>query len=179
MRSNGKAMKSLLGTARQTFSPGVPDEVALLDGLFTAPPVLGPAGARRAYALVALAHPHMTAREWDGFARRHARAGTRGRGGLVAVEDRRRYVHAVFRYAVDTSPFLGSGRTLRLHDVVMAQLPGHALIQAVAACAENLAAGLGCTVVALDLPAASATAAAMPMSRPCSKPSASGWARQR
>ena len=66
MRINGKAMTDRSGTAQRPASPGALDEIALPDGLFTAWPTLLPVEARRAYALVALAHPHVTAREWDG-----------------------------------------------------------------------------------------------------------------
>lgn len=151
-------MRSVPRSGQPSPFIGVGNEIALLDGLFTAKLLLGPAEARRAYALVALAHPQVTARQWDAFARRCTRA-ARGRRGLVTIQDQRRYVHAVFRYAVDVSPLISDGRTLRLHDVVMAQLPGHALVPALAACAERLAAGLGCTAAALDVPAANTATA--------------------
>jgi hypothetical protein len=146
-------VKRVHNPAQHTFFSSIGKPIATLDGLFTARPLLRVTEARRIYALVALAHPRVTPRQWDAFVRRHMRIAPE-RGGLVALEDQRHYVHAVFRYAVDASPLIGHGRTLRLRDLVVAQLPGRPLVLALAACAECLAASLGCTAVALDVPAA-------------------------
>lgn len=141
----------------QAIPPDIAGEIALLGGLFIARPVIHAVEARRAYALVALSHPQVTERQWRVFARRCARGGhgsPRGPGGLMAIKDRRGCMHAVFRYAVEMSPLAGDGPTLRLHDLVLAYLPGHALVPALAVCAERLAAGLDCSFLAVEVPAA-------------------------
>ena len=135
-------------------------EIALLGGLFIARPVIHAAEARRAYALVTLSHPHVTEPQWRAFARRCARAGHGSRGspgGLMAIKDRRGCMHALFRYAVEVSPLTGDGPTLCLRDLVLAHLPGHALVPALVLCAERLAACLDCSFLAVEVPAADAS----------------------
>jgi hypothetical protein len=128
--------------------------VTTLYGPFTAGPLVDRIEGRRAYVLVSLAHPHVTAKQWDSFIKRHA-AASLARGGLFTIRDERRYVHSVFRYKVDESPLFADGRALRLHDLVMAQLPCQTLVPAFVACVERLASHLGCGTVALDVPAPS------------------------
>lgn len=126
-------------------------EISLLGGTLVAKPLLRAAEARRAYGLVSLAHPEMTSRQWDAVAKRAMRPGRGRDGGLMAIQNGRGYVYAVFRYAVVLSPLAGGDRLLRLQDVVLARLPGSGLIAALAACAKHLAAGLGCSLALIEL----------------------------
>ncbi|MER2263750.1 hypothetical protein [Methylobacterium oxalidis] len=107
--------------------------------LYSAHP-LYPAAADQAYPLVNLRHPGLSLRNWRAVVRRLSR-GSRARGGLVMVRNARGAVVAVFSYRVG-EPLVG-GLLLRVTDVVMGRLPGDALPDAVAACAEQLARDLG------------------------------------
>ena len=105
--------------------------------------IVGAAEARSAFALINLHHPEVTLELWRDFVRRAGRR-PRHRGGLVAISDRRGYVHAVFAYHVNND--LRSGTALRVSDVVMGRLPGGNLPAAILACVEALARELrtGC-----------------------------------
>jgi len=127
-----------------------------MDDLLTATP-LGGLQVQRAYVLVRLAHPHITAKQWSAYARRCARMPAH-LGGLIGIQDRRGYVHAVFRYAVDRLSLDGT-RILRLYDLLVVHLPGRTLGLALATCAEHLAAEFGCTGITVDLPASAPNAA--------------------
>src|SRR5215213_8199333 len=72
---------------------------AAMNDHLTATPLTG-SQVQRAYALVSLMHPHVTAKQWTDYARKYARA-PRKLGVLVGFSDRRGYVHAFFCYAVD------------------------------------------------------------------------------
>ena len=134
---------------------------ANLYGIRLIPPVSGPAERirtlTRAYALAAAADPHLTPGEWTAFVRR-CRRQAQHRGGLGVLEDRRGYVHAVFRYAVGAGPLAGAGtsgrgRTMWLQDIVLGRLPGSAAARAIAAGGEMMARAFGCGAVAVELPA--------------------------
>jgi hypothetical protein len=119
----------------------VPDE------LYQAEP-LRAREAEGVYPLVSLMHPEMTLEAWRQFVRRSTRV-PRSCGGLVAIRDRRGYVHAVFAYRFGET--LQSGRALRITDIVMGRLPGGTLPRALIACAERLADELGSPCVTLDV----------------------------
>lgn len=109
-------------------------------------------GNPRAFALVAQAHPDFTLAQWRRFARFWARM-PRVRGGLVLLEDRRGYVHGLFRYSVESArqPTLSTAaKTLRVQDVVVAELPGGGLRQLIARCADQLAKSLACEAIEID-----------------------------
>jgi len=120
-----------------------------MDGLLTAIPLRG-AQVRRAYTLVELMHPQVTAAQWATFVRRYARV-PRHRGGLMGIQDGRGYLHAVFCYTVDWSP-LAAGRVLQVQEIILAQLPGRTLEAALTACAEHLAAEFECEGIIVDIP---------------------------
>ncbi|MGE0726066.1 MAG: hypothetical protein AB7O45_16945 [Alphaproteobacteria bacterium] len=111
----------------------------------------------RAYALAAAVDSRLTPGRWAEFVRRCRREAGR-RGGIGVLEDRRGYVHAVFRYAVcpaplGAAPVLARGSTMWLRDVVVGHLPGGAAVRGLAAGAEVMARAFGCVAVALELPA--------------------------
>ena len=97
-------------------------------------------------------YPQITAKQWAAYARRCARMPAH-LGGLIGIQDRRGYMHAVVCYTVDR-PFLDGTRIFRLHDLILAHLPGQTLGLALAACADQLATEFGCTGITVDLPAA-------------------------
>jgi hypothetical protein len=117
---------------------------------------------RRSFALVALAHPRLRIDGWVRFLRRAARP--KGRAGVVFLEDLRGYPHAVFRYAVDDRPSLGAteasatSRTMRLSDVVAAEVAAASRLPLIADFGERLAAELGCETVLIELPRAAGAA---------------------
>jgi len=114
---------------------------------------VGPDGGnRRALALVSWAHPEVTPSQWRRFARFWART-PRRKGGLVLIEDPRRYVHALFRYEVDAGrrpSLLTWGRSLRVCDLVVADLTGTSLRSAIDTFCETLARELDCPKVIFD-----------------------------
>ncbi len=120
-----------------------------MDDVLTAMPLCG-LQLQRAYTLVGLMHPHVTAKQWAIFAQRYTRS-PRQRRGLVGIQDGRGYVHAVFTYVVDRSS-LGSGRTLKIENIILAHLPGQTLGLALTTCAEHLATEFGCSAISVAIP---------------------------
>ena len=129
--------------------PGVPDSV---HGLFTGRRLTTSTDMRRAFALVSIAYPHVSPARWFRVARCSMRLQPE-RGGVVVLQDRHGVMHALFRYRVAPSRLGGLGKTLRLDEIVTVQLPGNAALNALAACAQALAATLKCAAVSLDVPA--------------------------
>lgn len=117
------------------------------------------AATRRAFALANLAHPRLTYPGWVRYLKRSARP-SRDRTGIMFLEDRRGYPHAMFRYAIDDRPSLiaaaaeGPARILRLSDIVAADVAADSLLPEIAALAERLACKLGCAMVMIELPGA-------------------------
>src|SRR4051794_18692861 len=87
------------GPARRKLIVIVGERSPTMNDLLTATPLCG-LQAQRAYALVGLAHPSVTAKQWATFVSRYARS-PRQRRGLIGIQDGRGYVHGVFCYAVD------------------------------------------------------------------------------
>jgi len=121
-----------------------------MDDLLATMPLCG-LQAKRAYALVGLAHPAVSAKQWTTFVSRYAHS-PRQRRGLIGIQDGRGYVHGVFCYAVDR-PFLDGNRILGLHDLILAHLPGRTLVEALTTCVKQLATEFGCLGISVDLPA--------------------------
>lgn len=103
--------------------------------------------ARLAYPLISLHDASISLDEWLRFARRNC-ANPTGRTGLIGISDRRGIVHAVFGYRVDID--MRSNKKLCLSNLVMAQMPGSMIDQAVTVSASGLAARLGCLSVTLE-----------------------------
>jgi len=125
----------------------------------------GLAAAAKAYVLVSLVRPELSAKSWAALTRHYGRRSP-WRAGLMAIEDRRGYAHAVFRYEVDTAPPLGARtgwvvdpdctgdcRLLRVQEPLLASVPGEGLERALARSAESLADALRCPWISLELPA--------------------------
>lgn len=104
--------------------------------------------ARKAYALISLAHPEVTLPHWRTFVRRFNR-GRRSERGIVAVSDSRGTIHAVFAYQVETS--LKNADALCVSDIVMGRLPGGSLPRALIACVDRLAEQLGRSDVKISI----------------------------
>ena len=128
---------------------------AVMGDHLTATPLTG-RQVQRAYALVSLMHPHVTAKQWTGYARNYARV-PRQRGGLIGLSDRRGYVHAIFFYAVDRASLEGC-RLLRLSQLSLAQLPGRSLVAGLTSSAEHLAAEFACEAISIEVPTTTLTA---------------------
>ncbi|RXF73194.1 hypothetical protein [Hansschlegelia zhihuaiae] len=114
--------------------------------------------ARRAFALVSLAHPSLSFAAWTRYLRR-ATSSKDGRSGLVLIEDPRGYPHALYRYEVDVQPSLvaaseGLARVLNVRDLVIADVVGAGpdLLTAIARHGEELGRELRCDAVAVHLP---------------------------
>lgn len=103
--------------------------------------------ARLAYPLVGLFDPAITLDAWLGFARRWCRQPPE-RGGLVAIRDRRGYLHALFTYRVDHN--LRLGHFLRIADIIMGHLPGDTLNRCILIKASEIAGRTGCTQIVIE-----------------------------
>lgn len=103
--------------------------------------------ARAAYPLVSLHDSSISLEQWLRFARRLC-ARTARRTGLVGIRDLRGIIHALFGYRVDID--MHAGKKLCLSNLVIAQIPGSMINEAVIAGANELAAQLGCRTVTLE-----------------------------
>lgn len=126
----------------------------------TAPGIrLDDRAVRRAFGLVSLRHPGLSFEGWEHYLRR-AQHFDRTQAGVVAIEDPRGYMHAVFKYLVQHEPPLAdidqsaTPPVLRLHDLVFADLPGVSLLETIASEGETIALALSCRAVTIELPAA-------------------------
>lgn len=118
----------------------------IVDEMFEAT-AMAPQQARKAFPLVWHSHPHLTFDQWMAFIRRRSRRSPR-RAGIVAVQDRRGYVHAIFFYCVDYH--LQRSATLRVTNVVVGRLPGKIIDRAIVRSAERLAKEMGCRSLVFD-----------------------------
>lgn len=134
--------------------------ISCLSALRLTAPDIAPSDTtvRRAFALVSLCHPFLGFEGWTRYLAR-AQQLERSQAGVVAIEDARGYLHALFRYFVQTEPSLADSqqhssiRMIRLHDLVFAELPGTELLARIAAEGEALAISLSCRGVIIELPA--------------------------
>jgi len=86
--------------------------------------------ALRAWPLVQSSSPGARLEDWLSYARAQSpRAGAKQarRSALVALEDERGYVHALFAWHVRRA--IGCARTLRVTDLVVGSLPGRPLAE--------------------------------------------------
>jgi hypothetical protein len=107
------------------------------------------ASARAAYPLVYLHDASITLETWLGFVRSQIRTAP-GRGGLMAIRDRRGTVHAVFSYRVDRD--LRARKRLCLVDLIVAHLPGSPIDDALVASTSKIAANLNCQTICIAQP---------------------------
>lgn len=105
--------------------------------------------AWEAYPLVQLCHSSVTLDQWLSFAHRLARL-PRQRGGLLAVKDKRDYVHAVISYRIDND--MRPGPVLRVSDLIVGRLAGRTIDRVVVKAVEQLALEISCFSIAVELP---------------------------
>jgi hypothetical protein len=111
--------------------------------------LMTPLSVERAAAtlpFVRLFEPDLTAQRWRDFVRSLGRSKS---GGLMALQDRRGYVHGLFSWRPACS--ISHGRALRIADVVLAQLPGQATLRAFLDGVKDLAAQSDCDTVLIEL----------------------------
>jgi hypothetical protein len=107
---------------------------------------------RFAYPLVQLTFPGVTLSQWLEYARAATRLPAK-KGGLLAVRDARRHVHALFRYRVERDlPFQN---ILKVSNLIIVRLPGQALGTAVIESFDELASMSRCQAISLELVTAS------------------------
>lgn len=108
---------------------------------------LTPDGARRAFPLARVLNADLSLRDWLAFSRRMTRRAA-WRGGIIALTDRKDYIHALYSYRVDRN--LALGRFLRISDVVISELPGAGTRDAALASMRRLAASLDCPSLVVE-----------------------------
>lgn len=111
--------------------------------------LMTPLSVERAAAtlpFVRLFEPDLTQQRWRDFVRSFNRAKA---GGLMALQDRRGYVHGLFSWRPACS--ISHGRALRIADVVLAQLPGQATLRAFLDGVKTLATESDCEAVLIEL----------------------------
>ncbi len=108
---------------------------------------LGPASMRRAYPL---AHAHdskLELSQWLIFARAFIKLSP-NRGGLIAIEDARGYIHGLYSYGLRLS--LKHQKILRVSDVILCNLPGSHLGSVLVNSVQALADELEANTIILD-----------------------------
>jgi hypothetical protein len=107
------------------------------------------ADARAAYPLVYLHDASVTLDAWLDFVRRRTDVAP-GDNGLIVIRDRRDIVHALFAYRVDLD--LRGCNQLCIAQLIVAQIPGSQIDQAVVASTGQVAASLGCLSIVIEQP---------------------------
>jgi hypothetical protein len=104
--------------------------------------------ARRVYPLVRLFHPALSLDQWLHYARTSKRKAS----GVVAIQDPRGCIHAVFVYTVDAR--IARGPLLRVTELMVGRLPGSLVNQAIMESIERLACKTASEVIEISLPSA-------------------------
>lgn len=105
--------------------------------------------APAAYPLVYLHDASVTLDAWLEFVRRRVDIGTDDTG-LIIIRDRKNIVHALFAYRVDLD--LKGDRQLCIAQLIVAQIPGSQIDQAVIASTRQVASHLGCAAITIEQP---------------------------
>lgn len=105
--------------------------------------------ARQAFALAQVFNRQLAMPQWLEYMRGFRRS-ARSDAGLMTMVDRRNYVHAFFSWSARTS--LTQERVLEVDDLVIGNLPGRTLPEALVEAFEDLAGTRDCATIALDLP---------------------------
>jgi hypothetical protein len=111
-------------------------------------------GASAAYPLVRLHDATITLEKWLHFVRRYSGAAYK-LAGLIAIQDCRGIVHALFSYRVDFD--LHNRRRLCVANLIVAHVPGSQIDEAVAASTRSVSAQFGCHAVTIEQPFRPAT----------------------
>lgn len=106
------------------------------------------ADAPLAYPLVYLHDASVTLDAWLDFVRRRTEAS--GETGLIVIRDRANIVHALFAYRVDLD--IKGQRQLCIAQLIVAQIPGSQIDQAVVASTGHIARDLGCATITIEQP---------------------------
>lgn len=101
-----------------------------------------------AYPLVYLHDASITLDAWLDFVRRRTDGGTDS--GLIVIRDRAGIVHALFAYRVDFD--IKGERQLCIAQLIVAQIPGSQIDQAVTAATLRIAAQLDCPGITIEQP---------------------------
>jgi hypothetical protein len=106
------------------------------------------AEAPLAYPLVYLHDASVSLDAWLDFVRRRTEAsdGT----GLIVIRDRANIVHALFAYRVDLD--IKGQRQLCIAQLIVAQIPGSQIDQAVIASTVHIASDLDCATITIETP---------------------------
>lgn len=92
--------------------------------------------ALRAWPLVQISHPEVTREAWLSYAVAAGRRLGKNRG-LIAIEDSRGYIHAIFGWHVVRS--VSHRRAMRVTDMVVGALPGRRLAESVVSAIREMA----------------------------------------
>lgn len=103
--------------------------------------------ARAAYPLVSLYDGSISLEEWMQFARRRC-APASAMAGLMGIRDRRGVIHALFGYRIDID--MRACKKLSLSNLVVAQMPGSNIDDAVVVAVNELAQQHNCRTVTIE-----------------------------
>lgn len=106
------------------------------------------AEAPLAYPLVYLHDASVSLDAWLDFVRR--RTGDSDGSGLIVIRDRANIVHALFAYRVDLD--IKGQRQLCIAQLIVAQIPGSQIDQAVVASTGRIASNLDCATITIERP---------------------------
>lgn len=104
--------------------------------------------ALRAWPLVQISHPGVSLADWLSFTVATGRRLGKT-GGLVAIEDTRGYIHAVFVWNVLRT--VAERRALRVTDMIVAALPGRQLAETIVEAIHNVANQAGPNSVLVEI----------------------------
>lgn len=105
------------------------------------------AEAPMAYPLVYLHDASVTLDAWLDFVRRRTVGDD---GGLIVIRDRQAIVHALFAYRIDRD--IRGERQLCIAQLIVAQIPGSQIDQAVSAATAQVADRLRCAAITIEQP---------------------------
>jgi hypothetical protein len=132
--------------------------------------------ARFAYPVVHMTFPNVSLPEWLAFAKEATRVPAH-QGGLVAVRDTRDHIHALFQYRVEKD--LSLERVLKIANLIVARLPGHALGNALIEILDELARSSQSAAICIEVaPGQGADGTDLPLSESGYLPHAISMLRQ-
>ena len=103
--------------------------------------------ALRAWPLVQISHPGVSLEDWLSFAIATGRRLGKT-GGVVAIEDSRGYIQALFVWNVLRT--VADRRAMRITDMIVAALPGHQLAETIVAAIHEVANQGGANSVLIE-----------------------------
>jgi len=106
-------------------------------------------GASAAYPLVQMHDAGITLEKWLTYARPLCSIAS-DMAGLIAIEDRRGIIHALYSYRVELD--LRLHKRLCLGQLIVAHFPGSGIDAAIIASAKNVSEQFGCQVITIEQP---------------------------